>query len=85
VNGYTALKVSNRMVRKSGNKDAIMYFYMKSPRIFALWSPLLSLKSCDTIFKNIKMDKRWKKSTRMNMFFCDLFRMAGFCHIKFNL
>ncbi|MDR0706445.1 MAG: class I SAM-dependent methyltransferase [Treponema sp.] len=80
----TALKVSNGMVRKSGNKDAIMYFYIKNPGIFTLWSPLLSLKSHDTILKNIKRDKRWKKSTRVNMFFCDLFRMSNFYHIKFT-
>jgi O-methyltransferase involved in polyketide biosynthesis len=79
-----ALKVSNRMVKKSGNKDAMMYFYINNPKIFASWSPLLNLKSVDSFIKNIKMDKRWKKSTKMNMFFCDLFRMAGFYHIKFN-
>jgi O-methyltransferase involved in polyketide biosynthesis len=79
-----ALQGSNRMVKKSGNKDAMMYFYINNPKIFTLWSPLLNLKSVDSIFKNIKMDRRWKKSTRMNMFFCDLFRMAGFYHIKFN-
>jgi O-methyltransferase involved in polyketide biosynthesis len=79
-----ALQVSNRMVKKSGNKDAMMYFYINNPKIFTSWSPLLNLKSVDSISKNIKMDRRWKKSTRMNMFLCDLFRMVGFYHIKFN-
>jgi O-methyltransferase involved in polyketide biosynthesis len=78
-----ALKVSNRMVKRSGNKGAIMYFYVNNPRIFTLWSPLLMLKSVDSILKDIKPDKRWKKSTRMSMFFLDLFRMAGFYHVKF--
>jgi O-methyltransferase involved in polyketide biosynthesis len=80
----TAVKVSNKMVKKSGNDGAIMYFYINNPRIFSLWSPLLHLKSVDSCFKNIKKDKRWKISTRMNMAFIDLFRMVGFYHIKFN-
>jgi O-methyltransferase involved in polyketide biosynthesis len=80
----TALKVSNRMVKKSGNKGATMYFYINTPKIFTLWSPLLHLKSVDSCFKNIKKDKRWKISTRMNMAFIDLFRMVSFYHIKFK-
>jgi O-methyltransferase involved in polyketide biosynthesis len=80
----TAVKVSNRMVKKSGNNEAIMYFYINDPRIFTSWSPLLHLKSVEAGFKNIKRDKRWKASTRMNMTFCDLFKMIGFYHIKFN-
>jgi O-methyltransferase involved in polyketide biosynthesis len=80
----TALKVSNRMVKKSGNREAMMYFYINNPKIFASWSPLLSLKSVDSILKDVKMDRRWKRSTRMSMIFCDLFRMAGFYHIQFN-
>jgi O-methyltransferase involved in polyketide biosynthesis len=80
----TALKISNRMVKKSGNNDAMMYFYINNPKIFASWSPLLNLKSVDSILKNIKMDKRWKRSTRMTMIFCVLFRMASFYHIIFN-
>jgi O-methyltransferase involved in polyketide biosynthesis len=80
----TALKISNRMVKKSGNNDAMMYFYINNPKIFASWSPLLTLKSVDSILKNTKMDKRWKRSTRMTMIFCVLFRMASFYHIKFN-
>jgi O-methyltransferase involved in polyketide biosynthesis len=80
----TALKVSNRMVKKSGNKDAMMYFYINNPGIFTSWSPLLNLKSSESFLKNIKMDKRWKKSTKMKMIFCDLLKMASFYHIKFN-
>ncbi|MDR0719149.1 MAG: class I SAM-dependent methyltransferase [Treponema sp.] len=80
----TALRVSNRMVKKSGNREAMMYFYINNPKIFSSWSPLLTLKSADSILKNIKMDKRWKRSTRMTMLFCDLLRMAGFYHIKFR-
>jgi O-methyltransferase involved in polyketide biosynthesis len=80
----TALKISNRMVRKSGNKEAIMYFYINNPKIFTSWSPLLHLKSAEPYFKNIKRDKRWKTSTKMNMMVCDLFKMVGFYHLKFG-
>jgi O-methyltransferase involved in polyketide biosynthesis len=80
----TALKISNRMVRKSGNKGAMMYFYINRPETFASWSPLLHLKSAEPYFKNIKRDRRWKISTGMNMTFCDIFRMVSFYHLKFE-
>ncbi|MDR2026642.1 MAG: class I SAM-dependent methyltransferase [Prevotellaceae bacterium] len=80
----TALKISNRMVRKSGNKEAMMYFYINNPKTFASWSPLLHLKSAEPYFKNIKRDRRWKISTRMNMMLCDMLKMVGFYHLKFE-
>jgi O-methyltransferase involved in polyketide biosynthesis len=80
----TALKVSNRMVRKSGNTGAMMYFYINNPKIFTSWSPLLHVKSVEPFFKNIKRDRRWKLSTEMNMTLCDLFRMVSFYHLKFE-
>ena len=79
-----ALKISNRMVRKSGNTSAMMYFYINNPTIFTSWSPLLHLKSVEPFFKDIKRDKRWKMSTRMNMTLCDLVKMVSFYHLKFE-
>ncbi|MDR2342106.1 MAG: class I SAM-dependent methyltransferase, partial [Campylobacteraceae bacterium] len=76
----TALKISNKMVKKSGNKEALMYFYINDPKIFTSWSPLLHLKSTMPYFKNIKRDKRWKISTKINMMFCDLLKMVSFYH-----
>jgi O-methyltransferase involved in polyketide biosynthesis len=80
----TALKISSRMVRKSGNQEAVMYFYINNPEIFASWSPLLHLKSAEPYFKNIRRDRRWKISTQMNMLFCDMFRMVCFYHLGFG-
>jgi O-methyltransferase involved in polyketide biosynthesis len=80
----TALKVSNRMVRKTGNKGAIMYFYINNPKVFTSWSPLLHLKSAEPYFKHVIMDKRWKISTKLNMIFCNLLKMVSFYHIKFE-
>jgi O-methyltransferase involved in polyketide biosynthesis len=79
-----ALKISNRMVRKSGNTGAMMYFYINNPKIFTSWSPLLHLKSVEPFFKDIKRDRRWKISTKMNMTICDLLRMVSFYHLKFE-
>ncbi|MDR1516796.1 MAG: hypothetical protein LBS52_01625, partial [Dysgonamonadaceae bacterium] len=79
-----ALKISNRMVKKSGNNAAMMYFYVNNPKIFASWSPLLHFKSADPFLKNIKRDRRWKISTMINMMFCDLLKMASFYHLKFK-
>jgi hypothetical protein len=61
-----------------------MYFYVNNPKIFASWSPLLHFKSFDSFLKNIKRDNRWKISSRMNMMFCDLLKMASFYHFKFE-
>ncbi|MDR1557212.1 MAG: hypothetical protein LBS88_09320, partial [Tannerellaceae bacterium] len=79
-----ALKISNSMVKKSGNNAAMMYFYVNNPKIFASWSPLLHFKSVDPFLKNIKRNRRWKISTIMNMMLCDLFKMANFHHLKFE-
>jgi O-methyltransferase involved in polyketide biosynthesis len=79
-----ALKVSNRMVRKSGNREAMMYFYINNPKIFTSWSPLLQLKSVESGFKNVKRDRRWKIATRINMQLCDLLKMISFYHIRFK-
>ncbi|MDR2790493.1 MAG: class I SAM-dependent methyltransferase [Campylobacteraceae bacterium] len=80
----TALKISNKMVSRSGNKEAVMHFYINDPKIFASWSPLLHLKSAEPYFKRIKRDKRWKISTKINMVFCDLFKMVSFYHFRFG-
>jgi O-methyltransferase involved in polyketide biosynthesis len=80
----TALKISNRIVKKTGNKEAIMHFYINNPKIFASWSPLLHLKAVEPYFKDIKRDRRWKISTIINMMFCDLLGMVNFYHIKFE-
>ncbi|MDR2458040.1 MAG: class I SAM-dependent methyltransferase [Clostridiales Family XIII bacterium] len=78
------LKLSNRMVQKSGNMGAMMYFYVKNKKIFSFWSPLLNLQSVEPFCKNLKVDKRWKKTTRIKMFLCNFFKMASFYHIKFS-
>jgi O-methyltransferase involved in polyketide biosynthesis len=78
-----ALKISNRMVRKSGNKGAMMYFYINHPEIFPSWSPSIQIKAVEPCFKNIKRDRRWKISTGMKMTFSDLLGMVNFYHLKF--
>jgi O-methyltransferase involved in polyketide biosynthesis len=80
----TALRVSNHMVRKSGNTEAMMYFYVNNRKLFASWSPLLHLKRAEPYFKYIVRDRRWKLSTRMNMMLCDLLEMVSFYHLKFE-
>jgi O-methyltransferase involved in polyketide biosynthesis len=78
-----ALKISNRMVKKAGNKEATMYFSVNDPKIFNSWSPLLRLMAAEPYFQNIKRDRRWKMSTWVSMLFCDLLKMVSFYHLKF--
>jgi O-methyltransferase involved in polyketide biosynthesis len=80
----TALKISNQMVKKTGNQEAMMHFYINNPQIFTSWSPSLHLKSAKPYFKNIKRNRHWKISTKINMAFCDLFHMVSFFHLKFK-
>jgi O-methyltransferase involved in polyketide biosynthesis len=80
----TALKISNKMVQKSGNKQALMYFYISSPKIFNAWSPRLKLKSNHSFLTNIKLDRRWQKSTKIKMLVCHLLKMASFYQLQFR-
>jgi O-methyltransferase involved in polyketide biosynthesis len=78
-----ATRISNRMVGKTGNSDALMSFYINSPKLFASWSPSLILKDTVPFGKGIKKDKRWKLSSRLSLFFLDLLKMASFYHLAF--
>jgi O-methyltransferase involved in polyketide biosynthesis len=79
----TALRISNRMVRRSGNQGARMCFHVDSPQMFTSWSPLINLHSVEPCFKNIPRDRRWKISTQAKMLVSDLLRMVSFYHLKF--
>jgi hypothetical protein len=78
-----ATKVSNRLVRKTGIKDAVMSFYVNSPDLFSSWSPALTVINAEPFCRGIKRDKRWKLSTKIRMYFLDRFKMARFWQLLF--
>ncbi|PID50086.1 MAG: conjugal transfer protein [Proteobacteria bacterium] len=81
-----ALKISNRYVKKTGNKNAPMYFYINSIDAY--------LKHLDLDIKLVKeymmyhySRKILKKAsfvTKVNMTISDLFKMVKIEHIKIN-
>ncbi len=85
-NNKTALKISNRYVKKTGNQNAPMYFY---------------INNIDTYLKHLNLDiqlvreymmyhysrkivKRTSVSTKLKMIISDLFKMVKIEHIKIN-
>jgi len=49
---------SNRMVQKTGNKGAMMYFYVNDAKAIEGWSPAIRLASCEGYFKGIPFNKQ---------------------------
>lgn len=71
------VRVSNRMVRKSGNKDAEMHFFVNRPGKLKTWSSQIHTAGYFTFWGNMARDARWSFSTRITMCLCDLGRFAG--------
>jgi O-methyltransferase involved in polyketide biosynthesis len=83
----TAVKKSNAMVRKSGNKGARMFFYVDNPNKFEQWSKKIKLIDVLPLFKSVPKsteNKRWKLKTRVLMVLCDVFKMTKFIVLQFK-
>ncbi|WP_342043058.1 class I SAM-dependent methyltransferase [Bacillus sp. OTU2372] len=79
-----AVNISNRIVEKTGNKGAKMYFYVNNPRILESWSPNIKLISTESYFKGIPVSKQWESGTRLMVRLVDLIKMLKFVHLRFN-
>ncbi|MDR1319277.1 MAG: class I SAM-dependent methyltransferase [Treponema sp.] len=80
----SAVKKSNSMVRKAGNKGARMFFYVNNPDKFEQWSKKIKLIDVLPFFKSIQKNKKWKLSTRILMVLCDVFKMTKFIVLQFK-
>ncbi len=78
-----ALSVSNRMVKRTGNKNAMMYFYVNDVNLLQQWSPQIAEASCEPYFKGSEKKKSWSFGSRMSMTLGNLFGMVKFIQIKF--
>jgi O-methyltransferase involved in polyketide biosynthesis len=79
-----AVKGSNRMVQRSGNTGAMMYFSVGNARALERWSPHIKLLSVEPLFKDIPLSKQWSASTR---FACRLSNLLGplkLIHLQFG-
>ncbi|MFD0770091.1 class I SAM-dependent methyltransferase [Bacillus sp. CGMCC 1.60114] len=79
-----ALGLSNRTVKKSGNKGAMMYFYVNNPKSMEKWSSKIKVLNCESFFKGIPTKKQWESSTRVMVRIVDLIKMLKFVHLRFE-
>ena len=79
-----AIKKSNKMVRKTGNTNAVMYFSVNKAKKLNDWSPKVRLISEEPYFKGIKRNKKWKLSTRIIISMSDAANMVKFIHLRFE-
>jgi O-methyltransferase involved in polyketide biosynthesis len=79
-----ALTKSNSMVKKAGNTNALMYFYVNDAKSLESWSPQIRLISCEPFFKGIPKKKNWAMGTRLFMSLADMLNMLKFVRLRFT-
>lgn len=79
-----AVKFSNTMVEKTGNKGSKMYFYVNSGRQLERWSDRIESVSCQPYSKGIPIKKSWSASSRMRFRMLDALGMMKFIHMRFS-
>jgi O-methyltransferase involved in polyketide biosynthesis len=78
----TAVKISNRMVRKTGNKGSEMYFYVNDAQKLKSWSPKIRKVERVPFFEGLWKEKRFKRSSRINMWGLEKFKMGSLISIQ---
>jgi len=78
------VKKSNRMVQKSGNNGAMMYFSVNNATEIEQWSPGIRLLSDESMFKGIAPSTRWKLSTRILCGILSKSKSMKFVHLRFG-
>ncbi|MDP8162327.1 class I SAM-dependent methyltransferase [Pasteurella skyensis] len=84
-NSQTALKGSNRYVKKTGN-NAPMYFYINDIKTYLnqLGMDITLINEYMMYYHSRKILKRTSLKTKIVMFISDLFKMVKIEHIKIN-
>jgi O-methyltransferase involved in polyketide biosynthesis len=82
----TAVKISNRMVRKTGNKGSEMYFYVNNVQKLKDWSPRICKVESVPFFGDLRKEKRFnfKLSSRINMWGLDKLKMGFLVSIQWG-
>ncbi|MDC7125912.1 MAG: hypothetical protein PQJ46_10100, partial [Spirochaetales bacterium] len=79
------LKISNRYVRKTGNKNAEMYFGLKNVKKYAAKvSPKIKVGADYPFFSRIDIDKNWSRDTKFRMRFSDTLNMVKLIRFDFE-
>jgi O-methyltransferase involved in polyketide biosynthesis len=79
-----AVRVSNRMVRKTGNEGSEMYFFVNDARKLKSWSPGIREVECVPFFDGMWKERRFKLSSRVNMWGLDKLKMGFLVSVKWQ-
>ena len=77
-----AVKGSNRMVEKSGNKGAMMHFWVNNNEQLERWSPKIRVSS-QSLLKGINMNESWGIGTRLAFRTCNCIKFMKLMCLKF--
>jgi O-methyltransferase involved in polyketide biosynthesis len=77
-----AVKGSNRMVEKSGNKGAMMHFWVNNNEQLEQWSPNIRVSS-QSLLKGITMNESWGIGTRLAFRACNCIKFMKLICLKF--
>ncbi|MDR1537572.1 MAG: class I SAM-dependent methyltransferase [Clostridiales bacterium] len=85
----TGVAISNRMVVKTGNSGAAMHFYVSNPKALQAWSEQIKEVRALPYYGGIRREirdcyRKWRMSTKLNMFFGDLLKMTKLIRIYFK-
>jgi O-methyltransferase involved in polyketide biosynthesis len=80
----TAVKISNRMVRKTGNKGSEMHFYVNDIQKLRDWSPKIHKVESILFFGDLRKDKRFKLSSRIGIWGLEKLKMGFLVSIQWK-
>lgn len=79
-----AVAMSNKMVKKTGNKGAMMHFHVNGSKKIKDWSDNIQTADCKKYFKDIPGPKNWSFQSNIRMKMIDGLKMMKFVHVKFK-
>ncbi|MDY0267239.1 MAG: class I SAM-dependent methyltransferase [Methanimicrococcus sp.] len=79
-----AIDFSNRMVQKSGNHGAMMYFYVNNNNNIKDWSLNIKNVICTDYFKGVPSKKEWGFAYKIRSILMDFMEMMKFVQIEFK-
>jgi O-methyltransferase involved in polyketide biosynthesis len=79
-----AVKISNRMVRKAGNKGSEMKFWVKDAQKLKAWSSKIRIVESVPFFGEAKNERRFKLSSKMYMRMGEALNMAQLISVQWG-
>jgi len=78
------VRITNRMVRRTGNTGAGMYFHVNRPQDLKSWSPHITSVEDVRFFRNMPKERRFQTGTRVMMWGLDHLRMGRLVSIRWK-